>query len=222
MNTYYVNRKKRNNIISLYLKRLALQLSIVFIIMLVMILIKYTNNETSAKINSWVREVILYDATEKSQEVFSNTIPNFKSFIDKLLNKKSEEFKIDVNPVEGQITSTFGSRTHPITKELDFHTGIDINVAEGTEVLCVLDGVVEKVETNNTSLGNVVTIKHKDGYETLYGHLSRVNVKEGQDISTMEVLGYSGNTGKSTGPHLHFEIIKDGKPIDPEKYINVK
>ena len=117
-------------------------------------------------------------------------------------------------PLRGRLTSLFGPRTHPIYGTPDFHTGVDIAVPEGTEVHAAAPGTVTWAGTRG-GYGLLVIIDHGDGYSTYYGHLSRILVHVGQFVEVGQVIALSGNTGLSTGPHLHFEIRKFGEAINP-------
>ena len=112
-------------------------------------------------------------------------------------------------------SSGFGYRTDPIYKVPKFHSGQDFGAALGTEVFATGDGVVELVEQNIWGYGNMVLINHGYGYKTRYAHLSEFAVEQGQKVKRGQVVGYVGNTGKSTGSHLHYEVIKNGEPVDP-------
>jgi len=114
----------------------------------------------------------------------------------------------------GKISSPFGSRPNPFTGHAEYHNGIDIAALAGTDVYAAREGTVEK-SAYNEILGNYLIIKHQGNYKTVYGHLSGINVKLYEKIGAGMVIGKVGNTGKSTGPHLHFEIIKNGSPRDP-------
>lgn len=117
-------------------------------------------------------------------------------------------------PVRGVISSPFGPRIHPIYGIPSFHTGIDIAVPEGTAVRAAAGGVVT-FSGWQEGFGLLVTIDHGNGYETYYGHLSKLLVTAGQSVSAGDVIALSGNTGLSTGPHLHFEVRYLGTPVDP-------
>ena len=120
-----------------------------------------------------------------------------------------------------RISSGFGFRIHPIYKILKFHEGQDFTAPTGTEVYATGDGVIEGTYGNKrskVSFGQWVVIDHGYGYKTLYGHLSAFNVKKGQKVKRGDVIGYIGNTGCSVGPHLHYEVHKDGRPVDPAFY----
>lgn len=114
--------------------------------------------------------------------------------------------------------SGWGYRMHPIYKVRIFHEGMDFTAPIGTEIYSTGDGVVKKVETSSTGYGKSVTIDHGFGYETLYGHMSEFNVKVGDKVKRGNVIGYVGNTGTSTGPHVHYEVRKNGSPVNPQNY----
>lgn len=115
----------------------------------------------------------------------------------------------------GRIASGFGYRIHPIYKTSIMHTGQDFTAPVGTDIYATGNGVVEKVEYYGRGYGNNVIINHGYGYETLYGHMSKINVRQGQKINRGDVIGFVGSTGTSTGPHLHYEVIKNGNKINP-------
>ena len=117
-----------------------------------------------------------------------------------------------------RMASGFGMRIHPTYKVPMFHPGMDFSAPTGTEVYATGDGVVEKVLTKRGGYGKHIVIKHGFGYQTLYGHLSKFNVRRGQKVKRGDVIGYVGNTGRSTGPHLHYEVIKSNKKINPVYY----
>lgn len=112
----------------------------------------------------------------------------------------------------------FGWRIDPIYKTRAMHTGMDFPSETGTNVYVTGDGVVEGVESNYWGYGNMVLINHGFGYKTLYGHLSKFNVKAGQKVKRGEIIGFVGSTGKSTAPHLHYEVWKSGEKVNPVNY----
>lgn len=118
-------------------------------------------------------------------------------------------------PVDSErVTSAFGYRVNPVSGKYGFHTGIDLAVASGTDVCSVFYGTVEKTGEED-DWGKYVLIRHSDGLETYYCHLSEIYAQEGAVIRRGEVIGLSGSTGWSTGPHLHFEVRIDGVRVDP-------
>ncbi|MGC8764470.1 MAG: peptidoglycan DD-metalloendopeptidase family protein [Brevinematia bacterium] len=117
-------------------------------------------------------------------------------------------------PIRGFYTSGFGIRRDPFTGEKGYHTGIDIAAGYGSPVYSSKDGIVTYTGWNG-GYGKCVVIKHQFGFETLYGHLSSINVKIGQKIRAGQYIGRIGNSGRSTGPHLHFEVRRFGRPVNP-------
>ncbi|SRR6056297_1658863 len=114
--------------------------------------------------------------------------------------------------------SGWGYRIHPIYKIRKFHEGMDFTASTGTEVYATGDGVVELVETSYRGYGKRIIINHGYGYRTLYAHLSGFNVKKRQKVKRGEVIGFVGSTGTSTAPHLHYEVHKDVKKVNPIHY----
>ena len=122
----------------------------------------------------------------------------------------------------GHITSFFGRRTHPINGEPEFHTGIDISTAPGTPVYATADGVISFAGMSSGGNGNLVAIEHGFGYETYFAHNRQIAVKVGQVVKRGDLISYVGSTGSSTGPHVHYEIWKDGRSTDPSKFLGVR
>jgi murein DD-endopeptidase MepM/ murein hydrolase activator NlpD len=117
-------------------------------------------------------------------------------------------------PAHGWLTGTFGGRSDPFTGEMGFHQGIDISTEKGQPVYATADGVVETAFYSG-DYGNLVVLRHGFGLTTRYGHLSAFGVKPGAAVSRGDVIGYVGSTGRSTGAHLHYEILANGKLINP-------
>ena len=113
------------------------------------------------------------------------------------------------------ISSYFGHRPDPIYKVEKFHSGIDFSAQMGTEVYATGDGVVYDVEKGHWGYGNMVTIDHGFGYKTRYAHLQKAAVRKGQKVKRGQCIGFIGNTGKTTGVHLHYEVLKNDVQIDP-------
>ncbi len=123
-------------------------------------------------------------------------------------------------PVDGRLSSPYGYRINPVTGKLSFHHGVDIDAEAGTGIKAALDGVV--TETGSEKIyGNYIRIKHADGLETLYAHCSELIAQVGNPVSRGTTIARVGNTGLSVGTHLHFEIRKDGKTLDPAKIIDI-
>ncbi len=122
------------------------------------------------------------------------------------------------------ISSKFGWRENPILKRKEFHTGIDLRAPIGTPILAPADGVVKFTQYNqNSGYGNVLSLGHNYGFESYYAHLQNKSVlKEGQFVKKGDLIAYSGNSGMSTGPHLHYEVRFIGRTLDPEPFLRWK
>lgn len=126
-----------------------------------------------------------------------------------------------ISPVDGEywISSSFGWRKSPFTGKREFHAGMDMAGQKGTPIVAAADGRVTKV-VRDAAMGPSITVRHKDGVETIYGHLSEVLVKRGKIVSRGEQIGAMGNLGKrSTGPHLHYAVRVNGKYVNPWNYM---
>lgn len=115
-------------------------------------------------------------------------------------------------------SSGFGMRVHPVYHVMKMHTGIDFTAKIGTEIYSTGKGKVVAVKNEFGGYGKHVVIKHGFGYETLYAHMNKFAVKVGDKVERGQLIGYVGNTGTSTGPHLHYEVIKDGRKINPANF----
>ena len=124
-----------------------------------------------------------------------------------------------VMPVDGPVTSDYGNRIHPITGLESFHSGRDISADEGTEIRAVFDGTVIATGVGELS-GNYVKIDHGSGLVALYCHCSEVCCAEGDEIRKGDIIAAVGETGAATGPHLHFEVRRDGELIDPSAVLD--
>lgn len=117
-----------------------------------------------------------------------------------------------------RIASGFGMRIDPVYGTPRFHAGMDFTAPTGTEIYATGDGIAEVVNYSTGGYGNQIIINHGYGYKTLYGHMSAFNIKQGQEVKRGEVIGYIGNTGKSVGPHLHYEVIYKGVKVNPVNF----
>lgn len=123
----------------------------------------------------------------------------------------------------GHISMAFGQNRHPFSGKWYIHTGIDLSTGrKGDPIMATADGQVINVETDINGFGNYVIIKHKHGFFTRYAHLDSFRVTRGQHVQKGQVIGYIGNTGMSTGPHLHYEVHIGSDIVDPIKYLNIK
>ena len=121
-------------------------------------------------------------------------------------------------PVDGQVSSSYGYRLHPKTGARDFHSGMDIAADPGLPVKATADGIVSYAGWSGGS-GNLVALEHGFGFSTFFAHNRLVAVKVGQKVKRGDILGYVGSTGNSTGPHLHYEVWKEGKALDPITFV---
>ena len=121
-------------------------------------------------------------------------------------------------PVEGDISSPYGQRQHPRSGKADFHSGLDISTSPGNPVKATADGIVSFAGWSGGS-GNLVVLEHGHGFSTFYAHNRKLNVRVGEKVKRGDVISYAGSTGNSTGPHVHYEIWKDGKPVNPRIYL---
>jgi murein DD-endopeptidase MepM/ murein hydrolase activator NlpD len=123
-----------------------------------------------------------------------------------------------IAPVRGILTDGFGGRSDPFTGEIGTHNAVDISSAVGQAVRAPADGIVVKAEWAN-GYGNVIYLSHGYGYSTRYGHLSSYAVQPGARVKRGDIIGYVGSTGRSTGPHLHYEVRVNNNPVNPLEYI---
>lgn len=169
---------------------------------------------------------IVLNVSQKLDEVASQIEAQSKSYDELLELARNKAAMLACIPAilplkevdVSHISSTFGYRPDPIYKVPKFHSGMDFASSIGTEVYATGDGVVERVEETYWGYGNLVTLNHGYGYKTQYAHLSEFGVKLGEKVKRGQVIGYVGNTGKSTGPHLHYEVLRNGEATDPIYY----
>jgi murein DD-endopeptidase MepM/ murein hydrolase activator NlpD len=166
----------------------------------------------------------LINSIVKSLNNISNRVgrqkKSFEEVTDLLKNKEKLLASTPaIQPVSNKdlerIASGFGYRIDPIYKTVKLHAGLDFTAPSGTPIYATADGNVETAGNRGDGYGNVVIINHGYGYKTLYGHMYRIKARGGQRVKRGEVIGWVGSTGKSTGPHCHYEVIKNGNKIDP-------
>jgi murein DD-endopeptidase MepM/ murein hydrolase activator NlpD len=162
--------------------------------------IVYSLNNLSNRIRAQKKSYTQVDELLKTKENILSHTPA----IQPVSNKELE-----------RIASGFGYRIDPVYKTTKMHAGIDFTAPQGTPIYATADGTVELAGNAGNGFGNHVIIKHGYGYETLYGHMYRVKARTGQTVKRGEVIGWVGNTGKSTGPHCHYEVHFRGQKIDP-------
>jgi murein DD-endopeptidase MepM/ murein hydrolase activator NlpD len=169
----------------------------------------------SPDVSQAVQQGSIQSLSQKAQSIennFGNLINLFESKGVELASTPS------VMPARGWLSSGYGMRIDPFTGQTQMHWGIDISTETGNPIVATADGIVIKA-LYDKYLGNNVTISHNNGYTTVYGHMSKIAVRAGQKVKRYEVIGYVGQTGKAVGPHVHYEVHKDGKLVNPQKYI---
>ncbi len=162
--------------------------------------INNTLNNLLSRINSQKKSYEEVDELVKNKEKLLSHTPAIQPLSNKDLNR---------------IASGFGYRIDPVYKTTKFHAGLDFSAPQGTPIYATADGTVTIAGNTGNGYGNYVVINHGYGYETLYGHMVRVKARNGQAVKRGEVIGWVGSTGKSTGPHCHYEVHKNGQKIDP-------
>lgn len=179
---------------------------------------KFNTNYSTAQIMS--------DVDEKINSLKRKLVWQSKSYdeiADLIYNKEDMLASIPaIQPVANEdlkrMASGYGYRIHPVYKVKKMHWGMDFSAPTGTEIYATGKGIVEKASYSNGGYGNRVIINHGYGYKTLYAHMSEITVKDGEEVSRGQVVGYVGNTGTSVGPHLHYEVSKNGQKINPSHF----
>jgi murein DD-endopeptidase MepM/ murein hydrolase activator NlpD len=184
---------------------------------------KIEKDEELAQLQSFASSDIIASTAALLKELMNRIKTQEKSYgeIDDLVKNKQKMLASipAIQPVSNKdlnrIASGFGYRIDPIYKTVKFHAGLDFTAPSGTPIYATGDGVVEEASLSDVGYGNHVVVRHGYGYKTLYGHMIRTKVKTGQTIKRGDVLGWVGSTGKSTGPHCHYEVMKNGEKVDP-------
>ena len=178
------------------------------------------------KLNSYYDADLLIDVTKRIDKLSKQLYVQSKSFdevFELVKNKSAMLASIPaIQPVANKdlkhMASGYGWRIHPIYKTEKFHSGMDFTAPVGTPIHATGNGVVEKIEFDGRGLGNNAIINHGYGYESVYAHMSKIIVRAGQKIVRGDLIGYVGSTGSSTGPHLHYEVRKNGNPLNPVNF----
>lgn len=167
-----------------------------------------------------LEEIIGLKKDEEKHDIKESTLSKITQF------QKLYMFKLFPNgrPLDEVITtSRFGYRTHPVTKKRKFHRGLDIRAKMRTKVYATADGIVSYVQSKDIgAFGRVVKVFHGMGFQTVYAHLNKTNVKIGQVIKKGDLIAYTGNSGRSTAPHLHYEVRYANKVLNPRDFIRWK
>ncbi|HWY11599.1 MAG TPA: M23 family metallopeptidase [Bacteroidia bacterium] len=166
---------------------------------------------------------LLKSTTERLDKITKQLYIQSRSFDEVVKLAKNKELLISSIPAIMPINNKdlrkqpggFGWRTHPIYKTPEFHPGMDFAAEQGTPIYATGDGVVEEADGSLQGYGNHVVINHGFGYQTLYGHMSKIAVSVGKKIKRGELVGYVGSTGLSTAPHVHYEVMKNGEKVNP-------
>ena len=162
--------------------------------------------------------------TTKRVDVLQKALAIQSNSLDDILKMAKSKDKLlaaipAIQPVKNEnlkrMVSGFGYRTDPFTKARKMHEGMDFTAKTGTPIYATGDGVVARADNTVSGFGNHIVIRHGFGYETLYGHLSKYKCRAGQSVNRGDIIGYVGSTGRSEGPHLHYEVHKNGKVVNP-------
>ena len=161
--------------------------------------------------------------TSKRVDIISKELVIQSKSLDEILKLAKEKNSLlvaipAIQPVRNEnlkhMASGFGYRTDPFTKARKFHEGMDFSAKIGTPIFATGDGVIERADNTASGYGNHVVIKHGFGYQTLYAHMSKYNCRKGQRVKRGDIIGYVGSTGRSEGPHLHYEVHKNGEVVN--------
>jgi murein DD-endopeptidase MepM/ murein hydrolase activator NlpD len=182
--------------------------------------------EEYAELDDMNNSQLIQQATATYQVLEHRIIMQNKSFdeVDTLIRNRSKMLAHipAIQPISNEdmtrIASGYGYRIDPIYKTIKLHTGIDFAAPKGTPIYATGDGVVEFAGRNGDGYGNHVIINNGFGYKTLFGHMVKIKVRRNQRVKRGEIIGWVGNTGKSTGPHCHYEVIRNGTKMDPVYY----
>jgi murein DD-endopeptidase MepM/ murein hydrolase activator NlpD len=169
---------------------------------------------------------LIINTSEQIDQISKQLYIQSKSFDDiiELAKNKSDMLAAlpAIQPVSNKnlsrMASGYGNRIHPIYKTKKFHAGMDFSAKSGTPIYATGDGKIFKVRRSQRGYGNHVIINHGYGYKTLYAHMKKYIVRQGQTVKRGEVIGYVGSTGTSVAPHLHYEVHKDGRKINPVNF----
>ncbi len=168
---------------------------------------------TNRAINSLIRKIALENNIKNPDKIFKGQVLH----IDGLIGATNERF---ISPLKGYISSKFGIRLDPFTHEMHFHSGVDIAAPKGTPVHAAMSGRVI-FSGYQKGYGNIVILKHKNNLITKYAHNSKLLVKKGDYVKQGDTISLVGSTGRSTGPHLHFEVRIKNKAVNPLNFIKV-
>lgn len=235
-----IKQKHKNNNAKIYnpmQSLLVIQMILCGIIILAILLLRVLSESSFNNLSRWYDEkindsLIVANSFNDYKQVFSNAIKSYKDtgvyikdYHNHLTTKSLSPVPVSLttglsSPIskDGIITSQFGNRKDPITGEEKFHNGIDISADDSTEIYPVICGTVYDVN-ENSSYGKYIIIDHGNDIKSLYAHCSDIIAKKGDNVSIYTPIAHVGNTGCSTGNHLHLELLVDGQNFDPEPLI---
>jgi len=176
-------------------------------------------------LEGYLNSNLMISATKHTEKIIKELYIQSKSYdelIPKVMNK--EQLAVSrpaIQPISNKklkATSAFGMRRNPVLGVVMMHTGMDFSADSGTEIYATGDGTVIKAASTSGGYGKMVIIDHGYGYQTLYGHMSNIGVLEGSEVKRGDIIGKVGNTGRSAGPHLHYEVLKNGVHVNPINY----
>jgi murein DD-endopeptidase MepM/ murein hydrolase activator NlpD len=186
----------------------------------------YGGIDRYAKLEGYQNSELLIETAKKLDKIASQVYVQSKSF-DEVYKMALDKEKMlasipAIQPVSNKdlkrLSSYYGYRPDPIYKVRKFHKGVDFSAPQGTNIFATGDGVVKSIKRSHRGYGNTIEIDHGYGYSTFYAHLKSFKVKRGQKVKRGEIIGTVGNTGKSTAPHLHYEVRKNGHTVNPIYY----
>jgi murein DD-endopeptidase MepM/ murein hydrolase activator NlpD len=183
----------------------------------------FGGNDRYKDLEGYSNTQLMKETTERLDKITKQLYIQSKSFDEVVKMAKGKEKLIASIPAIMPLNnknlkhapSGYGWRTHPIYKTQEFHPGMDFTAEQGTPIYATGDGVVEIADANAQGYGNHVVINHGFGYQTLYGHMSKIATAPGKKVKRGDLIGYVGSTGLSTGPHVHYEVIKNGEKVNP-------
>lgn len=182
--------------------------------------------EELKKVSDMNQDQLVLSIAGSLQNLYNRAAFQEKSFgdIEKMIDKKEDMLACipAIQPVSNKelerIASGFGYRIDPVYKIPKMHSGLDFTAPQGTPIYATANGTVAEASQSSSGYGNHVIINHGYGYETLYGHMVKIKVSRGHRVKRGEIIGWVGSTGKSTGPHCHYEVKKSGTKVDPIYY----
>ncbi|WP_353505399.1 M23 family metallopeptidase [Clostridium sp. Marseille-Q2269] len=229
------NNRRENSNKNFFQKRIIRDLVGVFLLLVIVLGLKAFSNSKTQMVYNYSKKMVDQNYDYKAVMNKAKTLDvklledNILKYIDTFKSKVTGQKTIEeiisndfVLPVNGKVTSKYGEREDPINKKRAFHKGIDINSKENTKIVASFSGTVKECGEDK-ELGKYIILDHGQGIETKYAHLNQIKVKKGEEVEKGRSIGKSGNTGKSTGAHLHFEIIYMGENKNPQDYFaNIK